>query len=189
MEDLVNVAYWVDNTNTIVQVNRAWDEFAIANGANSTVLARHILGTNLFDCVVGEAPRKNLEALLAGVRSTAEPHSLFYRCDTPTTMRFMKMVTVLESDGRIRVGHRMLRQLRTYPPIEYRFAPQTHDALTQCSTCSRIRVRDAWYEGTDLFAEDPTRALPSVAVRYDICPACEIIPLQPAEPSALHSML
>ena len=105
----------LNRSGTIIAVNDAWSEFALANGA-----AASGLGVNYLDVCRRADSAGDLTALrtLEGIRSVLEGASecleMEYSCDSPAKHRsfLMRVVPLRTSDGGAVVSHTDITQLR-----------------------------------------------------------------------------
>ena len=105
----------LNRSGTIIAVNDAWNEFALANGA-----AASGLGVNYLDVCRRADSAGDLTALrtLEGIRSVLEGASecleMEYSCDSPAKHRsfLMRVVPLRTSDGGAVVSHTDITQLR-----------------------------------------------------------------------------
>lgn len=105
----------LNRSGTIIAVNEAWNEFALANGAGT-----YYLGVNYLDVcrsavsageVTAARTLEGIQSLLAGA---SECFEMEYPCDSPATQRLflMRIVPLRTSDGGAVVSHTDVTQLR-----------------------------------------------------------------------------
>ena len=93
----------IDKTGTVISVNKAWEEYSIANG--ETTLARTSIGSNYFDvckkamvdgnALAGEA----LKGILTVLSKKKQDFELEYPCHSPNSKRWFSLrVRNIESD-------------------------------------------------------------------------------------------
>ena len=97
----------LDEKGTIITVNRAWRDFATANGGEAADL---LTGANYLlvcqDATGAEEAQAHevADALRAVLRGDAETFSLEYPCDSPEQRRWFHLrITRFEGDGPVRV--------------------------------------------------------------------------------------
>lgn len=93
---------WLDATDTIRETSGAWDDFARVNGGE-LLLRQHVVGTPLFDYVVGDATRMFVRVLFQLARERRDAVRRTYRCDSPELRRCMEMIVTPQSQCAIRV--------------------------------------------------------------------------------------
>ena len=134
IDALSNTIAVIDASGRILSVNRAWREFARANGAVPAAVSE---GSNYFDvcdkaAASGDAKAaavsELLRAVISGERNSA---ALEYPCHAPSEQRwFCLSLTRFSDDGPIRVvvSHENITERKVHEShIEYL---ATHDALT-----------------------------------------------------------
>jgi two-component system sensor kinase FixL len=105
----------LNRSGTIIAVNDAWNDFALANGAGA-----YWLGVNYLNVCRSAASAGDATALptLEGIRSVLEAASecfeMEYSCDSPSKHRsfLMRVVPLRTSDGGAVVSHTDITQLR-----------------------------------------------------------------------------
>jgi hypothetical protein len=173
-----NVICVIDADTRIVETGGDWDDFAAANDGAEALTPR-VLGRRLGEFVAGDAARMWLFALLDLARLTAEPVTRSYRCDSPMTKRFMEMTVTPESEGRLRLRHRLVREERMARP-----APMVQSAaqgcVLRCSICNRLASDGGWMEPD---APQAPRGAP-LPVVHTVCEACrDVLPRGPGGPA------
>ena len=98
----------LDRDGTIMAVNKAWTDFALANGAADT--SRVSPGVNYLTICKAGRPNRESESAIAGIREVLEGRrdhfEMVYRCDSPTERRrFQMQVTPLEGGDGVVVAH------------------------------------------------------------------------------------
>ncbi len=83
------VRYEVDSSDLLINVNDAWQTFAIGNEAAHLVRER-VLGQSLWDFVSDDITRLVYDVILRQVRNGARSR-FEYRCDSPDRRRLMEM--------------------------------------------------------------------------------------------------
>lgn len=184
----LQLSYWVDSSNIIRKVDDRWDQAMNSESWSERASANGIVGKPLSDFICDDVTRMYVVTMIESVRVI--PHTSFrpYRCDTPDTKRFMRMIITPEDNGWIRVSHELLRlepikkpvafitnmnRSRLEHPVSTRHAiSKTH--YVRCSICNRLRDigdrANEWHE-VDSFASHELVGI-SVAVIYGVCPNC-----------------
>jgi hypothetical protein len=133
--------YRLDAEDRIVGVGGAWDAFARENGGDA--LAGDVLvGTRVYDHVVGHFTRRFLKDFLARARAAGGATRQSYRCDSPQAKRLMEMSAEACEAGTLCVSHKVIdeRPLPFPVPME----DVTRRGVTgvlRCSNCNRVRGR------------------------------------------------
>ncbi|MEW5903093.1 MAG: hypothetical protein AB1722_01935 [Pseudomonadota bacterium] len=170
--------YLLDSENLIVSVGGEWDEFARANDA-SGLSGTAVIGRPLLDFISGKVTRGYVLKLLDHVSTHGQPIELDYRCDSPETRRFLRMIIMPLAGGGVRFRHRLLREeARALPVHFHRAAERVRDSHVRCSMCNHIRVAGCWGEAEALLPLHELRK--GVAVIYGLCQTC----MQKIEPIA-----
>lgn len=164
------VEFILDAEDRIIRVNSSWSAFARANGAPELAVDA-ILGKPLLDFISGKVTREYVQRLLSAARHRRQGVGLDYRCDSPTTKRYMRMEAAPWEGGEIRFTHRVMRiEARPAPLCFEKATERGRDTLVRCSACNRLKWQNAWVEG---------EALPlgggraPIRVIYGVCPACQ----------------
>jgi hypothetical protein len=142
----MEISYWIDRDNRLVDVGGDWDAFALEN-ETPAVLRDAVLGRSLLDFVAGTETRHLHEVLLERARSSIPLQRMPFRCDSPDLRRFMEM-DIASPDGEV-VEYRC-RLLRAEP----RALPRAANAgianertMHMCSWCKKVHLtRDLWVE-------------------------------------------
>jgi hypothetical protein len=158
--------YYLDERDVIVDVNAAWNAFALQNGG--ILLADEVIGEKLTRFITGEPTRMYVRTVLEGVRTLGRPAVRPYRCDSPGLKRFMQMSVVPEAGNRLRLEHRCLRVEGREPAVAVEFRPGK-SAVRSCSVCNRIEHRGEWIEASQRITGTSTVRLD---VAYEVCGNC-----------------
>jgi len=87
-----SVVYCIDADDAIDSVNVAWTRFAIENQAAQ--LSTGVIGTSLWDHIVGVDVVHIYRDLLSRVRTKNVSASFPFRCDSPECYRLMRLVVI-----------------------------------------------------------------------------------------------
>jgi len=163
--------YRVDAADVIVAVGEGFEAFAAANGAPG--LERAALGTSLWAHVQGFEVKAIYRDLLTTCRRTPDALEFPYRCDAPTTRRFMHMRIAGLGNGAIGFESRTLRveprARAEWPPPPSR---PGDDLLTVCAWCRKVQV-GRWVELEEAIRRlDLFGARPMPTITHGICPPC-----------------
>lgn len=139
--------YRISSHDTIIEVNEAWVDFAVANGVPDLGPAQ-VLGQPLWHFISGVEVRHLYELLLSRVRHTQETLVLPFRCDAPALRRFMEMTMTALADGTVECVTRLVRtEPRDAVSLLTPGGEPGQPLLTICSWCKRVQLTEtAWVE-------------------------------------------
>ncbi len=166
--------YRLDSRDCIVCVDQTWTRFAEENEAGE--LADGAIGAPIWQFMTGEA-RHLYEMLFASVRADGRVIAVPFRCDSPTTRRYMKLTVSPVADQGLAIVGRLLKcEERPFVGLLDDTRPaDTTEFVTICSWCKHVRLADgSWCEvesavqALRLFEKE---LLPSLT--HGICPSCE----------------
>lgn len=168
------VRYRISSQDTILEVNETWTDFAVENDAPD-LRASQVLGQPLWRFISGAETRHLYELLLSRVRQTHGTLVLPFRCDAPTTRRFMEMEMTALPDGEIEFVTWLVRaEPRDAVSLLSPAYAHGRTFLTICSWCKRVRLAEtAWLEVEDAVARlglFQLEALPQLT--HGACQAC-----------------
>jgi hypothetical protein len=166
------LSYTVDADDRITAIDGAWDEFAAANGAPG-LTRESVIGTRLFDHVMGLEPREIASLLLLRARS-GHAVSVGFRCDAPDRRRFLRLDLVLVAGECVQCTSTLVREEeRPAQPLLDPRVPRSGDMLAICSWCRRARAGEQWLEieeAVEKLGLLNEHQLP--AITHTICPRC-----------------
>jgi len=166
------VRYWIDALDRLVEVNDAWNIFAVENGAAELTRDR-VLGQPIWRYVSDQTTQELYRSLIAVARESKHIEFV-YRCDTPALKRLMQM-TIIPEDSRVVCFQSAVasvtvqKQLALWDPRPVR----SGGAIRTCSWCKRLEIGGRWTEldtAVDvlgLFTEAPLPPVTQVT-----CPSC-----------------
>lgn len=171
---LPELSYWIDLSEVIVDVSADWELFARDNGGNG-LDARQVIGRNLLGFVHGDVSRMFVRTLVQSARLQRRPMIRPYRCDSPTTRRYMEMRLSLDDSGLLRWDHRTVRTEPMRHPLFFTTQQQGKalgraGRIVRCSMCNRVKLGSNWGEGDQVIencAQDS-----EILVIYGVCPDC-----------------
>lgn len=164
------IEYTLDAENRIIAIQGAWDEFAIDNNGDE-ITANNVIGKSLLRYVTGKVTRNALLNLLAKVRCHHVTAVMDYRCDSPSSKRWMRMTLTSEPKGHIRVTCQLIRQQAYTQVVQITCASERNKyTVVRCSLCNRINQQDGWYEVEDLANKHQCFHW---LVIYGLCPNCK----------------
>lgn len=166
-----SLSYVVDDRLRLAGLDRAWDEFAIANGAPELVAPAPI-GQPVTKFIADETTAQIYSALFARVASSGRPIAYTIRCDAPTLRRELAM-TVSPIDAGFSVRSVVVRAERREPVTLSAASADADDFIKSCGWCKRMDARGRWVEieeAVQLLALFDRPRLP--AMSHGICPTC-----------------
>lgn len=165
--------YWIDADDRLVEFDAAWRAFALENGAPA-MASDAILGRRLAEFCSDPTTNQIWSLLLARAR-TGAALAVSIRCDSPDRRRVFDMTGVRESDGRIRLRSLLVSEEARSPVDLLDPAEQGDgDLVTCCSWCKAIQVPGGeWLEAEVAVPRlDLLRREPKPGLSHGICPAC-----------------
>jgi len=168
------VAYRTDLTHRILSVSTNWDDFAIANNAQSHTLAADVVGRNLFDLIEGLEVRHLYEILVGAVLKTGLGATVPLNCDSPGLTRKILLTIRPGDDGAIEYeGHIAAIAPREPVAILDSKRPKSVEMLYICSFCKRIDAKDDWIDPAIYLSQRGTLAKePLPRISHGLCPEC-----------------
>lgn len=165
------IVLWIDDRNRIVEVNEAWNRFALANGGD-TCVARLVVGRNLRDFIRGDATLMLLDMLMLQARSWKKQIERVYRCDSSEVKRHMEMRIALDGK-RLRFTHRLVHSEPMRAPVQFLYdqSGPSPRKIIRCSMCNRVQVQRGWMEPDSACASGQIH--PQQLVIYSVCPTCK----------------
>jgi len=169
------IVYHIDRNNNLIDVNDAWDEFALANNAPHLV-RNSVCRQSLFDLISDPQCNRLYKLLIERIKYTGKPIEFEFRCDSPEMRRFMHMEMIHQADkGSVCFKSTVQRQ-EPRDPVAL-LNPDNRRSTKRviiCSWCKNIKIADnQWVEIEEglarlrLFNAD---CLPQLS--HAICPAC-----------------
>lgn len=145
MRDQSVVNYAVDASDTIVDVNPSWTEFAALNGGEALV-APGILGQSLWSFITDPTTSPIYRSLFERIRSGAGSVRFSFRCDGPTVRRLLEMTIVADRKGGLTFSVRTVRlENRDRLDLLDPTLSRTTDYVRMCAWCKRIpSATGAW---------------------------------------------
>ncbi len=181
------LSYWLDKDNTIRKVDDFWDDSMDSESWSDRACSKTIIGRHLFDFICDDPTRMYVSALVQLVRII--PQCLFrpYRCDTPNSKRYMRMIVSPEENDLVRVSHELLHCEPLPKKISFLTQNCTENkslkrrngteylgvSHIRCSLCNRLQPigTNLWQE-VDTLSDLMATTQDTVPVVYGICPSC-----------------
>ena len=168
---LDSIVFWIDDKDRIVEVNEAWNRFALANGGQGCI-DRLVVGRNLRTFIRGDATRMLLDTLVLQARSWNKQIDRLYRCDSAEVKRHMNMR--IEPDGkRLRFTHQVVSTELMSPAVRFTYDPSSSsiNKIMRCSMCNRVQVGRGWMEADSACTGGEIRT-PQLVI-YTVCSSCK----------------
>ncbi len=102
------LSYWVDQNDVIYKVSESWDLHMEGESWSDRASGKTIIGKSLFDFVCDDTTRMYIKSILDHVRLIPQSAFRYYRCDTPTMKRYMRMIVSLEQDCSVCLTHELI---------------------------------------------------------------------------------
>lgn len=140
------VVYRINAADIIADVNDAWCQFAVENGAPS--LATDVVGKSLWDFIDGREVRRIYASLFQCARKRRRTLSVPFRCDSPDLYRAMRLFVTPVREGGIEI--RATLEAICVQPLKLDVlnpSPLAHSMslLEMCSWCKAILVGAEWH--------------------------------------------
>jgi hypothetical protein len=165
--------YEVDAQDRIISLGGAWTAFARENGGEK-LLNNPPLGQPIWQIIRGLSTRNIYYLVMKQVRESGVTIRFPFRCDSPTTLRYMEMaVSPAENKGiYFQTTLTSVIERNTLVTRESH-APRQEPMVQICAWCDLVLVRSDWLSLEDaiwlLGLFDTPEAPP---ISHSICPAC-----------------
>ena len=139
------MVYELDAEARLTQVDEAWTEFAVSNGAPELAPPTP-LGRPLYSFIGDLTTISLYEGILARVRSAQRGVRFPIRCDAPAARRFLDIRIEPSGEG-VRIESTAVR-IEPRPSVSLLDSTQrrSDELLRSCGWCERILVGDKWVE-------------------------------------------
>jgi hypothetical protein len=139
------VVYRIDADDRMEFVNETWHAFAIENGA--TELTAAVIGTPLWDHILGPGVTHVYRDLLYRVRTKRVTATFPFRCDSPERYRKMRLTVNPLAEGRVEFlailedeGFHSI----SMPFLRPASGIRSEEVVRMCAWCKAIAVHDVW---------------------------------------------
>lgn len=152
--EIVNtITYEIDKYDVIRAIEGSWQQFLDENDT-PRLGADTVVGVSLWDFISSTDVQSLYRKALKHVRSSGRSLSFPFRCDSPGTIRQMRMEIVPGDEGSVRF---------TTTPVEIR--PRDKDTwynyvafgrscrFFSCSVCNKVKHQDVWLPLEDALAQ------------------------------------
>lgn len=142
--------YRLDGEDRIAWVSPEWVGFARENHAED-LNRTQVVGRPVWDFIRGMETQSVYRALFRAVRARGSTVRFPFRCDSPSTRRYMELRVAPGHHGDIELAGRLLRtEPRLYLAILDCQLPRQRPRVELCSFCKRIHVCGrGWFEADD----------------------------------------
>jgi hypothetical protein len=167
--------YCVDEQDVITNVDHWWLAFAQENNALG-LTDNSVVGQLLWDFISDEPTRMLYNEIHSHVRSTGNPITIPFRCDSPTLQRFMELTISKHRDRQLLYESTLMRavpqrRLSVLDPEQKR----SGTFLTMCSFCKRCLIEPADWLALENIALKlrlyDEQTVPGLI--FTVCPSCE----------------
>ena len=158
--------YWLDSKNRIVKTSLSWDNFAEDNEACMSAYSSHVIGKSLFSFISGDTTRMFIESLIQKVRLTNQNFETEYRCDSPDTMRFMRMNIVPLGEGQLMIKNTLVKEAPFKKRAKIQWS-ETESVARRCSICNQLNHQGTWVDPSEIVFD-----LDVIPIIHTVCEDC-----------------
>ncbi len=179
-----SISYTLDAYDRIESVSSNWLPFAMAN-AGSRLTPISVIGKSLWSFISDGETASLSRKILNSVRTSSVSVIAPFRCDSPTTRRFMEMSVQPVSAGRIAIRTRMLRhEDRSHVGLPDGTPHASASFSKVCSWCKRLELADrGWLEiEAAISSTNSLNGAGASQAEHGICPECKTL-----VPSLFHA--
>jgi len=166
--------YRLDARDRVAWVSPEWLAFARENHAEG-LAAPAVVGRPVWDFIRGMETQAVYRALFRAVRTRGAAVTFPFRCDSPSTRRYMELRVSPGHAGHIELAGRLLRsEARLYLAILDCQLPRHRPRVELCSFCKRIHVAGCgWFEADEALGRiEPFASDELPELEHGICDAC-----------------
>jgi len=145
-----SVIYSINESDFLIQTNENWDSFA-HNNDSSHLDHSHVLNHSLWDYITDFKTRHIHKVIVKRVRQQQASVSFDFRCDSPSTRRYMNMKIVPNSTGTV-TYECTIERIEERTPIDFTEQKLWRDkkSLKMCSWCKKVDLEPSgWVEIED----------------------------------------
>lgn len=165
--------YVIDKNDMLTDYSENFMTFAISNGWKPE---SEIIGRNIFDFIEGIEVRHIYRTLFDLTRQGKHIGPIPFRCDSPTSRRFMELFFTPGDYGSIRITSK-ISKIEHRKPINILFmtnVERSQKFLRMCSICKKIDLgKTSWVEIEEglvslgiFISEKPFK------ITHGLCPGC-----------------
>ena len=174
------ITYHIDHADRICRVGDGWQAFASENDAPELTRAA-VENEVIWNFISDPDTRVIYRLIFDAVRTRMRPLTVSYRCDSPTTRRFMELTCSPLPQLAIEIKSRLLRE-EPRPYIRALDSRGEHSErfVTLCAWCKKCKISDdEWRDIEDaihrISAFDESEP-PQVS--HGMCPDCHLAKLK-----------
>lgn len=169
----INLDYLLDRKDHITKVCPHWSDFARQRMA-IRLDEEMVLGRSLWDFIQGGATQQLYDTLIDHARRTGRKVTFNYRGDSPSAIRYMRMVLLPGYHGTVRFRSELLHEQSRQREVYFtHVAYPHHPELLQCGLCNRLEHNGRWMTLDDAMQEaDVIDDLMPTEVGDTVCDGC-----------------
>ena len=142
--DKNQLEYSIDHKDRIITVSQNWQAFAQENDASLPVV--NVIGRSLWDFISDESTRELYKALLRKVRYQGGYVTIPFRCDSPTTRRYLQLQLSADFTGTVYFKSYTLKtEPRSAAKLLDCNEQRSDNEMTICSWCKQIKLGDDFW--------------------------------------------
>jgi hypothetical protein len=166
--------YYLDEADVVVCVDHWWLAFAKENNA-AGLNESSVIGKVVWEFISDEPTRTLYKEIHDHVRSSGNPITVPFRCDSPTLKRYMQLSICKHVDGQLLYESALIRALPQRRLAVLGSTQKRSNAfLTMCSFCKRSLIEPSgWLEMENISLKLRMYDKQTVPeLRYTVCPEC-----------------
>jgi hypothetical protein len=167
--------YRINKHDEIVSLSDNWLSFAVENDGVDKNSPANVIGKSLWDFISGFDTQFLYQVVLKEVRYSKKSVQLFFRCDSPDTLRYQQLSVIPFEDSGVVFRSELLRtESRETVTLLKSDVERSDTFVSICSGCKKIKVSDMKWEEPDIaintlkiFEYEPVPQL-----SHGICKSC-----------------
>lgn len=169
----INLDYLLDRNDRVARVCPQWSDLARHRMA-MRLDDEMVLGRSLWDFVQGGATQRLYDTLIYNARRTGQKITFNYRGDSPSAIRYMRMVLLPGHHGIVRFRSELLHEQSRERSVYFTHAAYpSRPELMQCGLCNRLEHNGRWMTLDDaLRTTDAIDELMPTEVGDTVCDGC-----------------
>ena len=138
----------INEKDVIIKVCSHWQSFVEENNGASHIMPENIIGTTLWDHIIGAETKHLYEIILQKVRANKRPAKFHFRCDSPELRRFLTLEVIPHDDNSVEFISTIIKTESRDPVHILRTDIERSDEFLRiCSMCKKIALSDTnWVE-------------------------------------------
>ena len=167
-------SYTIDVNDQISFVSDSWKEFARNNGAPE-LAGTNVIGRSLWDFISDPDTAQIYSHFLEKVRAENETQVVEFRCDSPDTLRLMRLSMNPLGEGAVELVSTTVNEEKHGPfPLLGNNTQRRGELLSMCSWCKKVRFDDSWQD-LDLVTRELQLLVdePPPPITHGICVPCK----------------